>query len=424
MFIGDLLVYCISFLFIILARFGADTYWFEINRHFYRFLILYLVSILIFYIFGLYDIYKIKPTIPNLKTYVSSLFVLFIIAIIFFYFIPFFGITPKANLIYQLASFGLFSFLLRRLVYLFHANKIIKKVIMIGNTKYLDDLGNILALNPQIGLKVILHTNDKDKSLQHIENNNNMIIILEKNTHFINEDEFMFLIKNNVEILDIVNAYETYLYKIPSSYVSQNWITENINIRENMFYKFSRRFIDIIISTFILLILSPVLLLLSIVIYLTDKEKVLYKQERVGVNGKVFKLYKLRSMIIDAEKTGATWATQNDSRITPIGKIMRKTHLDEIPQMFNILKGDITFVGPRPERPEFVEILNKKIPNYKLRHIVKPGFTGWAQIKYRYARTEEDSKEKFDYDLYYIKNKNIFMDLGILLRTIQIIFSH
>ena len=127
---------------------------------------------------------------------------------------------------------------------------------------------------------------------------------------------------------------------------------------------------------------------------------------------------------MDSEMNGAVWANKNDGRITPVGKIIRKLHIDEIPQMINILKGDISLVGPRPERPEFVTKLEATVPHYELRHIIRPGFTGWAQIKYRYASTMEDSKEKFEFDLYYIKNKNIFLDFAIILKTIQIIFTH
>ena len=130
-------------------------------------------------------------------------------------------------------------------------------------------------------------------------------------------------------------------------------------------------------------------------------------------------------MKTNAEEGGAKWSSgANDARVTTVGKLLRKTHIDEIPQMINILKGDIALVGPRPERPEFVEVLEKEIPYYSFRHIIKPGFTGWAQIKYRYANTTESSREKFEYDLYYIKNRNIFIDIGIIIRTIQIIFTH
>jgi lipopolysaccharide/colanic/teichoic acid biosynthesis glycosyltransferase len=129
-------------------------------------------------------------------------------------------------------------------------------------------------------------------------------------------------------------------------------------------------------------------------------------------------------MIVKAEEKGAIWCEKKDNRITPVGKVIRKLHFDEIPQMLNVLKGDLFFVGPRPERPEFVSMLQNTIPHYAFRHIIHPGFTGWAQIKYRYANTVESSKEKFEYDLYYIKNRNIFLDFGIILKTIQIIFTH
>ena len=129
-------------------------------------------------------------------------------------------------------------------------------------------------------------------------------------------------------------------------------------------------------------------------------------------------------MTRDAEKDGAKWAEKSDSRVTRVGKILRKTHIDEIPQMWNILKGDLALVGPRPERPEFVTMLEKEVPYYFLRHTIKPGFTGWAQVKFRYARTLDDSRTKFEYDLYYMKNRNIFMDLGIIIKTAQIIFTH
>jgi lipopolysaccharide/colanic/teichoic acid biosynthesis glycosyltransferase len=129
-------------------------------------------------------------------------------------------------------------------------------------------------------------------------------------------------------------------------------------------------------------------------------------------------------MFIDAEKNGAQWCSKNDPRTTATGQFLRNTHIDELPQLFNILKGDISFVGPRPERPEFVQILEKEIPHYLFRQMIRPGLTGWAQIMFRYARSVMDSKEKFEYDLFYIKNRNILLDFGIIIRTIQIIFTY
>jgi lipopolysaccharide/colanic/teichoic acid biosynthesis glycosyltransferase len=230
--------------------------------------------------------------------------------------------------------------------------------------------------------------------------------------------------------MDTAKAYEKYLYKIPVAYIDASFIVENINIKRDISYVCITYVTDKIFAIFTLILSSPILLIAIIARLIEDGKPIFIKQTRVGLNGKIFNLYKMRSMVVlapdgSAENNGAKWETgTNDPRITPVGKIIRKLHIDEIPQMLNILKGDISLVGPRSERPEFVLQLEKAIPHYDIRHIIKPGFTGWAQIKYRYARSIEESKEKFEYDLYYIKNRNIFIDFGIILRTIQIIFTH
>ena len=229
--------------------------------------------------------------------------------------------------------------------------------------------------------------------------------------------------------MDLAYAYEDILGRIPIEAIDESWFMHNIRSSNNKKYDLWNRFFGIILSIFILIITSPILLIISILIKFSDGGPIFIRQKRVGKNGKIFKLFKFRSMIAldkdgQAENGKPVWALKEDPRITSIGKIIRKLHLDEIPQMLNIIKGDITFIGPRPERPEFVEKLEKEIPFYFLRHTITSGFTGWAQIKYRYANTVKDSKEKFEYDLYYIKNRNIFIDFGIILRTIQIIFTH
>ena len=165
----------------------------------------------------------------------------------------------------------------------------------------------------------------------------------------------------------------------------------------------------------------PVMLLTALAIYLESGGPVLYRQERVGHRGKTFTLLKFRSMRQDAEANGAVWARQNDTRVTRIGNFIRRTRIDELPQLVNVLRGDMSFVGPRPERPEFVAELAKAIPYYELRHYVKPGITGWAQILYPYGASINDSREKLQYDLYYLKNYSIFLDINILLQTVQVI---
>ncbi|MFA6999695.1 MAG: exopolysaccharide biosynthesis polyprenyl glycosylphosphotransferase [Candidatus Paceibacterota bacterium] len=416
--------FLISFLLLIFIRFNASNYLKAIDAHTVPFIILYLFWVLIFYIFGLYDLVTIKPTIPYLRRWVLALLSSFIVGLLLFYFVPIFGISPKLNLVIQVALFGFFSFLFRRIIYALFARTITEPVILVGDSDYLIELKKTIEMNPQIGLRVINHFNNINEVVLDLKNIKNLVIILDKKTDESDQSILNFY-KQGVEIIDTAKAYEKYLLKIPVAYIDLSFIIENVNIQKDIFYKFATFIINIIFSLTILILLSPFLIISMIFIYLYDKGPIFYTQKRVGLNDKIFKLYKLRSMIIDSEKDGAKWSTgKDDLRITPIGRIIRKSHIDEIPQMINILKGDISLVGPRPERPEFVTPLEGTIPHYNLRHIIRPGFTGWAQIKYRYANTTNASKEKFEYDLYYIKNRNIFLDLGIIIRTIQIIFTH
>jgi sugar transferase (PEP-CTERM system associated) len=191
--------------------------------------------------------------------------------------------------------------------------------------------------------------------------------------------------------------------------------------RKSKLTMWTKRASEFALSLIGLILLSPVILVLSLLIKIDSRGPVFYKQERVGERGKIFKLIKFRSMVQNAEANGPVWAEQNDKRITRVGRWMRKWRLDEIPQMFNVLKGDMSFVGPRPERPFFVEKLRKQIPFYDQRFSVRPGVTGWAQIKYPYGATNKDALEKLKYDLYYIKNLSLLYDLIIIFETIKVV---
>ena len=183
-----------------------------------------------------------------------------------------------------------------------------------------------------------------------------------------------------------------------------------------------KRIVDVVASAGLLAVSLPVLLLTAIAIKLEGPGSIFYRQERVGLRGKPFMVYKFRSMREDAEGDGvAVWAKADDDRVTKVGAFIRKSRIDELPQLFNVLKGDMSFVGPRPERPEFVEQLSQAIPYYDLRHHVKPGITGWAQVSYPYGASIKDSREKLQYDLYYLKNYSVFLDINIVLLTIQVI---
>jgi sugar transferase (PEP-CTERM system associated) len=189
--------------------------------------------------------------------------------------------------------------------------------------------------------------------------------------------------------------------------VSQNWL---------------KRGFDVVTSFLVLALAWPLMLLTVLAVVLDSGGPVIYRQKRVGLNGTIFELLKFRSMVADAEKDGeAVWARKNDDRVTTVGKVIRNLRLDELPQLFNVLKGDMSFVGPRPERPEFVKSLVSEIPYYDMRHRVKPGLMGWAQLKYPYGASVEDASNKLRYDLYYIKNQHISLDLMIVLQSVEVI---
>ena len=186
------------------------------------------------------------------------------------------------------------------------------------------------------------------------------------------------------------------------------------------YYENIKSSIEFIFSLLLLVIAVPICILACIAIYVELRVNPIYTQKRVGLNGRVFKIYKLRSMYIDAEKDGPKWASENDERITKVGRIIRKTRIDELPQLVNILKRDMSFIGPRPERPEFIKEFIKYIPDFNDRLLVKPGITGWAQVNGGYSLTP---KEKLEFDKYYIKNRGFKLDLLVLIKTIIVIFT-
>jgi exopolysaccharide biosynthesis polyprenyl glycosylphosphotransferase len=211
---------------------------------------------------------------------------------------------------------------------------------------------------------------------------------------------------------------ERHFFKIPSAFLNNTWFFQVDLRRHHPFYITSKRASDVAFALVGGLVTLPLLGLAILAIKLTSKGPAFYSQIRVGEGQRNFRIWKLRSMRVDSEKSGPQWAKLKDNRVTLVGKILRKTRLDEVPQFWNILIGDMSFIGPRPERPEFVEKLAMTIPFYRQRHLVKPGLTGWAQICYRYGASEEDAREKLSYDLYYLKNASWMLDMQIVLQTI------
>lgn len=224
-------------------------------------------------------------------------------------------------------------------------------------------------------------------------------------------------------LVTLDNIYEDVMRKVPYQMVSKTELLNLCLMTKTFAQLKKKRVIDLIISLPLLLTLFPVGCVVAALIKMTSKGSVFYIQERVGVRGKIFKMIKFRTMRMDAEKeTGAVFTAKNDSRVNPLGKFLRKTHLDEIPQLLNVIKGDMSLVGPRPEREEFIKKIEKEIPLYALRLFTKPGITGWAQIHHGYVSSVEGLKEKFCYDLYYLKYMTLSFDLKILLLTAKDLF--
>jgi sugar transferase (PEP-CTERM system associated) len=227
-----------------------------------------------------------------------------------------------------------------------------------------------------------------------------------------------------VTVMEFISFMERETGRIQLDLLNPSWIIFGQGFRRDGVRLFTARALDFVASSLLLAVASPIMLLTMLAIWLEDGRRgagVFYRQARVGFEGKVFYLTKFRSMRVDAESGGAQWAQKNDPRVTRVGAFIRKTRIDELPQLVNVLQGHMGFVGPRPERPEFVVELEAKIPFYAYRHSVKPGITGWAQLCYPYGSSVEDAAQKLQYDLYYVKNHNLLFDITILLQTVEVV---
>ena len=226
-------------------------------------------------------------------------------------------------------------------------------------------------------------------------------------------------------ILSLADYYEKNWFMVPVQHIKDEWFiqTQGFSMRPNAVSQRIKRAIDVFLAFVLLICASPIILLCCVLIKLSSRGPVFFSQERVGMQGKAFVIHKLRTMKANAEPNGAQWAKSNDPRITFVGNFLRKSRLDELPQCWNVLKGEMSFVGPRPERPEFTQKLSKVIPYYDLRHMVKPGITGWAQVIFPYGASEKDALKKLQYELFYIKNRSLLLDLNIMIRTSFTVFQ-
>ena len=420
-FLADLLAAFLALVLMIFIRYGGNSFYSELRDHAFPFTVVFFLFILAFYIFNLYSFRFNRNTTEFISSFIKSIIIAFSISVLVFYiFGDFFKLTPKTNLVLFTIFFSAFDFYLRILAKRrFVKHSINRKIVIIGGQP--GGLIEELAQNQNIGYKIIKQTAHFDLDEIITINPDVVVIDEEKETEL---DKIYTLMKRNIFVYTINNFYEEIFQKVPTDQLEKTEIIDYISKNRTLF-NFIKRTMDIFLSGILILVLSPIALILAILIKSTSQGPILFKHKRISLNDENFTIYKFRSMYTDAEKNGAVWTKDNnrDPRITPLGRFMRNTHLDEIPQLVNIIRGDISFVGPRPERPEFTGKLKKIISYYDLRHAVKAGLTGWAQVNYKYGSSIEDAKEKLKYDFFYIKNRSIFFDILIILKTLAKIFA-
>jgi sugar transferase (PEP-CTERM system associated) len=235
-------------------------------------------------------------------------------------------------------------------------------------------------------------------------------------------EEMLVCVQRGVSIIDLSTFFEREAGMVQLNVVDPSWLVFSGGFDYSTPRRLSKRFFDLVAASVLLLLAWPLMLVVALAVWVESGTPILYRQTRVGERGEHFVLTKFRSMRVDAEKDGvAQWATKNDDRSTRVGRFIRLTRLDELPQLFAVLRGDMSFVGPRPERPHFVDLLNDEIRYYGVRHCVKPGLTGWAQLRYPYGASVKDAEEKLKFDLFYVKNHGLVFDLMILLQTVEVV---
>jgi exopolysaccharide biosynthesis polyprenyl glycosylphosphotransferase len=397
------------------------------EAHIKLFSVIFPIWILVYFIEGLYSLRTYNPALLPLSiirgTFVSSL-----ISFVVIYFFPkiFGSITPKTNLLAIALCAAPLLFGWRKYFFSYFAKeRRLRGTLLIGSRSTLELATYELNRKPYLGYKIIAALTPEEAKSYSLGSDFDLVAI-ERN---ITQDvalyrQYFDLLSTGTEVMDLAKFTERISGKIPLAAIDESWFVEYCGHTESRSYDILKSLIDRFFAVLLLVAILPLFLVLLPVLFLFHGRPIFFTQVRTGMNNKPFTLYKLRSMVVDAEKGGAQWAKPGDARITPLGKFLRKSRLDELPQLINILKGEMSLVGPRPERPEIIEAkLAPKIPYYNLRHLVKPGVTGWAQVTFRYGFSTEDSLEKLQYDLFYVKNKNLWLDILVIVKTIKTVLT-
>jgi exopolysaccharide biosynthesis polyprenyl glycosylphosphotransferase len=443
---GDAVILYLSLFLTLMIRYSSDFNSYIWSRHLLPFTIIFLVWLIVFYIDDLYDLSFNQGLAGLLVKLVRGMIISVMVAAVFFYFTVdrLFTIKPQRVLLIHAIIATVILYLWRVGFSIFvRSPKRAQSILFIGYNDLTGEVITKISSTPQLGLqaKAILLSDattlpsEFSTLLAGGDYSALKAICIEKKigtiVSTVNPRQDATLVKSLFECLplkidfyDITSFYEKITGKIPVTLIEQLWFLENLTENSKNLYERFKRVVEILFAVLLFGASLPFIPFIALSIKISGPGPIFFVQKRVGKDGKVFSAIKFRTMIVGAEKNGPQWATQNDERITPIGKFMRKTRIDEIPQLINVILGDMSLIGPRPERPEFVEQLQGQIPFYKERLLVKPGLTGWAQVAGpAYGGSKEESLEKLQFDLFYIKNRSVGLDISILLKTIRTVIS-
>jgi sugar transferase (PEP-CTERM system associated) len=422
---------------VLISWVGLSDFQFFLSFYVFRAVVVTFVFQLCFYYFDLYDL-KIIPSLPDhmLQVLQTLGFACIILALIYYLF-PFLIISTKVFWC-VLSAAGMAVFFWRFFYFkILERRMFVQTIAVIGTGKFAGEIVGAIEKKKDSGFKIVTFVGNKRspvvpagipvfreiselKELCEQRAIGKIVVALDEKRGMPLHEliQYKFL---GIEILGAARFYEELTGTIPVKRVNPSWLVFSEGFYVGRMKRMLKRTIDILAASTVLLICLPICAVTALIIRLESPGGIFYRQERVGENGKLINIIKFRSMRADAEKNGPVWASTDDDRTTKLGRFIRKTRIDELPQLYSVLKGDMSFVGPRPERPFFVKELEKKIPFYSNRHVVKPGITGWAQIYYPYGASEEDALRKLEYDLYYIKNLSIAMDLLTIFKTIKVV---
>ena len=436
--LGDLIIIIFSFNLAFFIRFERfSDFGYAVKNPIVLFLILpgYIIS---FYVFDLYEVRRDFLKIQSIIFFLIALLAVGLLAMISFYLIPF-GLGRGIFVISFILT-GVFAFIWRVFFNSFFKIAVPKRKILVvraGNWKkdlpflFQDNLEYQIAgylsesppkINPGHSLVPCLGDIGSLEKVVGKYKINDIIVMTDLSRKKGLQKSLVNCRMKGTYVFDLPTFYEYAMNKIPVLRIRDSWLLycQGFERLGSSIYRKIKRGFDFMASLLLMILLAPLFVLVALLIKLSSRGPIFYIQDRMGENRKPYKMYKLRTMVVEAERDEPKWAEENDERVTAVGKVLRKMRLDELPQLINVLKGEMSLIGPRPEREYFVKLLSAKISYYSLRFAVKPGITGWAQVNYRYGATVEDAIEKLRYDLYYIKNMSFFLDLRILLKTVRV----